>query len=271
MQFKTSKEQTSNEGLGFGDGFLLGLSLPYLLMIGLATIVGLVELIERWRDSKRSPAERMSRKLDRLTKSKQYLWYNNDEFPDMWGKTPEQQDYDWGYHLEPSSKVATPRLTVENIVPSTEFIAQIAKLKMFAEGVAKITDTNNCGVEIDKIFKKAFGKNMVVEQNKCMSIQMKREIATWPTNEYFAYLDIPMLKIDKAYRALVPAYTKLKQNIDEIIKTETKGAVKEELEGRVIYVRTCEFILSIHDYIEHQLYGQLDRMAETVDVVPVWR
>lgn len=270
MKFKTTNHESSNEGLGFGEGVALGLALPYLIGIGLITIVGLVEMIAKWRDSKRSPAERMSRKLDRLTKEKNYLWYNNEEFPDMWGKSPDQQDYEWGYHLEPSSKVATPRLSVDNVVSSAEFIVQIGKLKAFAEGVAKLTDTNNCGTEIDKIFKKSFGKSMIIEQNKCMSITMKREVATWPTNEYFAHLSIPMSKINKAYMALIPAYTKLKQNIDEIIKAETKGAAKEELEGRVTYVRTCEFILSIHDYIEHQLYGQLDRMAETVDVVPVW-
>ena len=270
MKFKTTNHDASSEGLGFGDGVALGLALPYLIVIGLVTVVGLVNMISKWRDSKRSPAERLARKLDRLSKEKNYLWYNNEEFPDMWGKTPDQQDYEWGYHLEPSSKVATPRLSVDNIVSSAEFIAQIAKLKSFAEGVAKLTDTNNCGPEIDKIFKKSFGKSMIVEQNKCMSIQMKREVATWPTHEYFAHLSIPMSKINKAYMALIPAYTKLKQNIDEIIKEETKGAAKEELEGRVTYVRTCEFILSIHDYIEHQLYGQLDRMAETVDVVPVW-
>jgi len=270
MKFKTTNHEASSESLGFGDGVALGMALPYLIGIGLITIMGLVDMIAKWRDSKRSPAERMSRKLDDLTKGRKYLWYNNDEFPDMWGKTPEQQDYDWGYHLEPSSKVATPRLSVDNVVSSAEFIAQLTKLKTFAEGVAKITDTNNCCAEIDKIFKKSFGKSVIVEQNKCMSITMKREVATWPTNEYFANLSIPMAKINKAYVSLVPAYQKLKQNIDEIIKEETKGAAKEELEGRVIYVRTCEFILSIHDYIEHQLYGQLDRMAETVDVVPVW-
>ena len=268
MQFKTSNEQASNEG--FGEGVLFGIMLPYILVAAACAIRGLVSLFERWRDSKRSPAERLARKLDRLTKYKEYLWYENDEFPDMWGLTPDQQEYEWGYHLEPSSSIPTPRLTVENVASSAEFIAQLTKLKSFAEGVAKIADTNNCGSEIDKLFKKCFGKVMVVEQNRCMSITMKREVAKWPSNEYFANLSIPMSKINKAYMALIPAYTKLKQNIDEIIKAETKGAAKEELEGRVTYVRTCEFILSIHDYIEHQLYGQLDRMAETVDVVPVW-
>lgn len=268
MKFKVDKPEASNES--FMAGVLTVIFLPYIIAIVAMTIGGLCTAIERWRDSKRSPEERLARILDRMSRSKEWI-YIPDEFPSMFGLTVEEQRNDWGYNLAPDPRKSSPRLTVDNVVSLQTYLAMIAKYKTFVNTVARITDTSNCGKVIDKAFKTAFkpGVDFEFNGNVFGRFLFKVGTAKWPTDPFYADAGKATTQIEIELNSLRKSYEQLRDRVKEIVAEKTEGVDKPELVDRVTYVRTGEMIAAMHENIVNHIEQNLCDMCD-VQVVPIF-
>jgi hypothetical protein len=268
MKFKVSKPEASNES--FIAGALTVIFLPYIIAIVAMTVGGLCTAIARWRDSKRSPEERLARILDKMSKKKEWIWVP-DEFPSMWGLSVEEQRHQWGYNIAPDPRKSNPRLTVDNVVSLQTYMSMITKYKTFVNAIARITDTDGCEKVVDKQFKSLFKDGVDVEfaGNMFNKFLFKTGVAKWPTDPFYANVGKATLQIEMEINSLRKSYEQLRDRVKEIIAESTEGVDKPELIGRVAYIRTCEMIATMHERLVRHIEQNLDDMCN-VDVIPIW-
>lgn len=268
MKFKVNKPEASSEG--FIAGALTVIFLPYIIAIAAMTIGGLCIAIEKWRDSKRSPEERLARILDKMSKSKEWIWVP-DEFPSTYGLSVEEQRNNWGYNIAPDPSKSNPRLTVDNVVSLQTYMAMIAKYKTFVNAIARITDTNGCEKTVDKAFKASFKAGVDIEFNGNIfgRFLFKTGTAKWPTDPFYANVGKATTQIEIELNSLRKSYEQLCDRVKEIIEAKTEGVDKPEMIGRVTYVRTCEMIASMHENLVRHIEQNLSDMCD-VQVVQIF-
>lgn len=259
MQFKVRDVEPAQEDLA---GFI-GVALGFFIIFG---VTACVRKIEEWRDSKRSPEEKLKRALNKIGTDTQWIEPGNyDEFPTNFGRSYDEADKAYGGHWGPRKDKADPKLTT-SAYPYAEFTKWLDKLSKVTTTIAGMGDTERTMDKLNGVLKSNFSKkDFVYENDKPADIIMKQVTAKWPEFEFYVKPDNILKNVHDRFKALKPMYKKIANNIGQIIRASTEDASEEEMQNRVAYVKAAEMILFLNNAIIEKLHMNFDYLCE-IDV-----
>ena len=268
MKFKVNKSYEAQEGFVGGVLFAIFV-LPYLVALVAGSIMVLSDSIRRWRDSKRSPEEKLAKAIEGMSKYKDYFDIR-DWFPDKRGLSDDDALTELGYKVAPDPRLSNPKLSVANVISTKTFMAMLDKFKSFVSKIASISDTENCMKTIDNAFKQSFDikKDVVFDTNEFKEFNYAKYTAKWPNDPFYKNVHAEVEKFEIALHKLMPQFKILHSKVSQAISAKIEGESKEELQGRVAFIKTCDMIVKMYN----NLYTTFDSNLEAlyyVDVVGV--
>ena len=268
MKFKVSKSYEAQEGFVGGVLFAIFV-LPYLVALVAGSIMVLSDSIRRWRDSKRSPEEKLAKAIEEMSKYKDYFDIR-DWFPDKKGLSDDDALTELGYKVAPDPRLSNPKLSVANVIATKTFMAMLDKFKSFVSKIASISDTENCMKTIDNAFKQSFDvkKDVVFDVNEFKTFNYAKHTVRWPSDPFYKNAYVPVNKFQTALRALMPLFKTLHGKVTQAIEAKIEGEDKEELQGRIAFIKTCDMIVKMYDNLYETFDNNLDALCY-VDVVGV--
>lgn len=268
MKFKVSKSYEAQEGFVGGVLFAIFV-LPYLVALVAGSIMVLSDSIRRWRDSKRSPEEKLAKAIEEMSKYKDYFDIR-DWFPDKKGLSDDDALTELGYKVAPDPRLSNPKLSVANIIATKTFMAMLDKFKSFVSKIASISDTENCMKTIDNAFKQSFDvkKDVVFDTNEFKEFNYAKYTAKWPNDPFYKSVHTEVEKFEIALHKLMPQFKILHSKVSQAIAAKIEGESKEELQGRVAFIKTCDMIVKMYKNLYTTFDSNLDALYY-VDVVGV--
>ena len=245
MQFKIANKDVEPSQEDF-----IGLAIIAISLIFYITAAQCITKLKDWRESKKSPDERL---LDLLKKmqEKDYLTPGcMDYFPSNYGMTIEECKKDGDGYFAPDPDKKDPVLVVD-AVSMKEFLKWVGKLTALVNALASMNDTDNCVRKIDSVVKSNFTKSDFVydENNKPKEIVLQKVKAKWPTFEFYDNPPKCIRTLEESLGKIRQSYKKIADNVKQIIKESTDNASEEELQNRVCYVETARTVTMIHGQI----------------------
>lgn len=268
MKFKVSKSCEAQEGFVGGVLFAIFV-LPYLVALVAGSIMVLSDSIRRWRDSKRSPEEKLAKSIEGMSKYKDYFDIR-DWFPDKKGLSDDDALTELGYKVAPDPRLSNPKLSVANVIATKTFMAMLDKFKSFVSKIAAISDTENCMKTIDNAFKQSFDvkKDVVFDTNEFKEFNYAKYTAKWPNDPFYKNVHTEVEKFEIALHKLMPQFKILHAKVGQAISAKIEGESKEELQGRVAFIKTCDMIVKMYNNLYTTFDSNLDALYY-VDVVGV--
>lgn len=268
MKFKVSKSYEAQEGFVGGVLFAIFV-LPYLVALVAGSIMVLSDSIRRWRDSKRSPEEKLAKAIEGMSKYKDYFDIR-DWFPDKRGLSDDDALTELGYKVAPDPRLSNPKLSVANVISTKTFMAMLDKFKSFVSKIAAISDTENCMKTIDNAFKQSFDikKDVVFDTNEFKEFNYAKYTAKWPNDPFYKNVHAEVEKFEIALHKLMPQFKILHSKVSQAISAKIEGESKEELQGRVAFIKTCDMIVKMYNNLYTTFDSNLDALYY-VDVVGV--
>lgn len=268
MKFKVSKSYEAQEGFVGGVLFAIFV-LPYLVALVAGSIMVLSDSIRRWRDSKRSPEEKLAKAIEGMSKYKDYFDIR-DWFPDKKGLSDDDALTELGYKVAPDPRLSNPKLSVANVIATKTFMAMLDKFKSFVSKIASISDTENCMKTIDNAFKQSFDvkKDVVFDTNEFKEFNYAKYTAKWPNDPFYKNVHAEVEKFEIALHKLMPQFKILHSKVSQAIAEKIEGESKEELQGRVAFIKTCDMIVKMYNNLYTTFDSNLDALYY-VDVVGV--
>lgn len=268
MKFKVSKSYEAQEGFVGGVLFAIFV-LPYLVALVAGSIMVLSDSIRRWRDSKRSPEEKLAKAIEGMSKYKDYFDIR-DWFPDKKGLSDDDALTELGYKVAPDPRLSNPKLSVANVISTKTFMAMLDKFKSFVSKIAAISDTENCMKTIDNAFKQSFDikKDVVFDTNEFKEFNYAKYTAKWPNDPFYKNVHAEVEKFEIALHKLMPQFKILHAKVSQAIAAKIEGESKEELQGRVAFIKTCDMIVKMYKNLYTTFDSNLDALYY-VDVVGV--
>lgn len=268
MKFKVSKSYEAQEGFVGGVLFAIFV-LPYLVALVAGSIMVLSDSIRRWRDSKRSPEEKLAKAIEEMSKYKDYFDIR-DWFPDKRGLSDDDALTELGYKVAPDPRLSNPKLSVANVIATKTFMAMLDKFKSFVSKIAAISDTENCMKTIDNAFKQSFDvkKDVVFDTNEFKEFNYAKYTAKWPNDPFYKNVHAEVGKFEIALHKLMPQFKILHAKVSQAIAAKIEGESKEELQGRVAFIKTCDMIVKMYNNLYTTFDSNLDALYY-VDVVGV--
>lgn len=268
MKFKVSKSYEAQEGFVGGVLFAIFV-LPYLVALVAGSIMVLSDSIRRWRDSKRSPEEKLAKAIEEMSKYKDYFDIR-DWFPDKKGLSDDDALTELGYKVAPDPRLSNPKLSVANVISTKTFMAMLDKFKSFVSKIASISDTENCMKTIDNAFKQSFDvkKDVVFDTNEFKEFNYAKYTAKWPNDPFYKNVHAEVEKFEIALHKLMPQFKILHSKVSQAIAAKIEGESKEELQGRVAFIKTCDMIVKMYNNLYTTFDSNLDALYY-VDVVGV--
>ena len=268
MKFKVSKSYEAQEGFVGGVLFAIFV-LPYLVALVAGSIMVLSDSIRRWRDSKRSPEEKLAKAIEEMSKYKDYFDIR-DWFPDKRGLSDDDALTELGYKVAPDPRLSNPKLSVANVISTKTFMAMLDKFKSFVSKIAAISDTENCMKTIDNAFKQSFDikKDVVFDTNEFKEFNYAKYTAKWPNDPFYKNVHAEVEKFEIALHKLMPQFKILHSKVSQAIAAKIEGESKEELQGRVAFIKTCDMIVKMYNNLYTTFDSNLDALYY-VDVVGV--
>lgn len=243
-----------------------------ILFGGILAAIGItaaIQKINEWRDSKMSPAERVKKVLEKLSKNKIYE-PDDDDFPSMYGHaTVEECRSDMSGYWAPNPNTPKPVLETD-AVPVGEYVKWAGKIATMVKALASMSSTDGAIKKIEALIKKTFG-NKELEFNdsgrKLTLIHLKEVRHKWPTSEYYKDVYKAFGVIEDAMQEPVRQYKQLASKLEQVIKESTEGVSEEEMRDRVAYVEAAVLVTDIHNHlVESMLYTNIKKLKE-IDVV----
>ena len=268
MQFRIKNPSQSQEGFVGGVLFAIFV-LPYLVALVAGSIIVLSDSIRRWRDSKRSPEEKLAKAIEEMSKYKDYFDVR-DWFPDKRGLSDDDALTELGYKVAPDPRLSNPKLSVANVIATKTFMAMLDKFKSFVSKIAAISDTENCMKTIDNAFKQSFDvkKDVVFDTNEFKEFNYAKYTAKWPNDPFYKNVHAEVEKFEIALHKLMPQFKILHAKVSQAIAAKIEGESKEELQGRVAFIKTCDMIVKMYNNLYTTFDSNLDALYY-VDVVGV--
>lgn len=268
MQFRIKNTSQSQEGFVGGVLFAIFV-LPYLVALVAGSIMVLSDSIRRWRDSKRSPEEKLAKAIEEMSKYKDYFDVR-DWFPDKRGLSDDDALTELGYKVAPDPRLSNPKLSVANVIATKTFMAMLDKFKSFVSKIAAISDTENCMKTIDNAFKQSFDvkKDVVFDTNEFKEFNYAKYTAKWPNDPFYKNVYAEVEKFEIALHKLMPQFKILHAKVSQAIAAKIEGESKEELQGRVAFIKTCDMIVKMYNNLYTTFDSNLDALYY-VDVVGV--
>lgn len=229
----------------------------------------LSDSIRRWRDSKRSPEEKLAKAIEEMSKYKDYFDVR-DWFPDKRGLSDDDALTELGYKVAPDPRLSNPKLSVANVIATKTFMAMLDKFKSFVSKIAAISDTENCMKTIDNAFKQSFDvkKDVVFDTNEFKEFNYAKYTAKWPNDPFYKNVHAEVEKFEIALHKLMPQFKILHAKVSQAIAAKIEGESKEELQGRVAFIKTCDMIVKMYKNLYTTFDSNLDALYY-VDVVGV--
>ncbi len=267
MQFRIKNTSQSQEGLGAVVAAIF--IIPYLVALVAGTIMALSESIRKWRNSKRSPEEKLVTAIEMLARGTDY--FNIPPyFPDKGGISDSESLSKHGYIVAKDPTVKNPKLSVDNAITIDTFMRMFEHYKTFVSKIAAISDTENCMQAIDNAFKQSFDvkKDVEFDVNEFKAFNYAKHTVRWPSDPFYKNAYVPVNKFQTALRTLMPLFKTLHGKVAQAIEAKVEGEAKEELQGRVAFIKTCDMIVKMYDSLYETFDNNLEALCY-VDVVGV--
>ena len=267
MKFKVSKSYEAQEGLGAVVAAIF--IIPYLVALVAGTIMALSESIRKWRNSKRSPEEKLATAIEMLARGTDY--FNIPPyFPDKGGISDSESLSKHGYIVAKDPTVKNPKLSVDNAITIDTFMRMFERYKTFVSKIATISDTENCMQAIDNAFKQSFDvkKDVEFDVNEFKTFNYAKHTVRWPSDPFYKNAYVPVNKFQTALRTLMPLFKTLHGKVTQAIEAKIEGEDKVELQGRVAFIKTCDMIVKMYDNLYETFDNNLEALCY-VDVVGV--
>ena len=267
MKFKVSKSYEAQEGLGAVVAAIF--IIPYLVVLVAGSIMALSESIRKWRNGKRSPEEKLVTAIEMLARGTDY--FNIPPyFPDKGGISDSESLSKHGYVVAKDPTVKNPKLSVDNAITIDTFMRMFERYKTFVSKIAAISDTENCMQAIDNAFKQSFDvkKDVEFDVNEFKTFNYAKHTVRWPGDPFYKNAYVPVNKFQTALRTLMPLFKTLHGKVTQAIEAKIEGEDKEELQGRVAFIKTCDMIVKMYDNLYETFDNNLEALCY-VDVVGV--
>lgn len=262
MKYKLDEQaQASNEASEIGI---------FLGVFGAITAIPVIAaIIAAWKESRKTPEQRL---MDILNyKANHYAYIDIPEsFPSMHGLTVEEQIKLWGFNYALDPRKSNPKSTVSDVISLQTYMQMLQKFKAFVSAIASIHDTTGCEKVIDKALKTCFKFNKDIEfsGSAFACFNFVTSTVKWPTDPFYANVESAVNQLVKQLDIASVGYPQLAARINEIINAPTTGCSREELLGRVAYVKICDAIATMHNTLIRSIENNLVKMCD-VDVVPI--
>ena len=257
MKFKVDDADASTEGLG-------------LIVLGGIAIMATIGAIQMYFDGKKPLDEKLA-KLAADIQAGKILFLSDFVFPFTFpGSGCHYQDHD------SSGENKSKNLKSKPYVSSQTYIEFVKRIKKFVDVIASISDTDRCAVTLQKALDQNFSSNEIVfktgKNAEIDYIELKLSSpATWPKCDF--YDGSAFDKITKELKTLVPSLEKISSHLQElkvdnseIAKLNGKGR-SEELGGRLAYIRSVVFVMSLIDALDVDVtWYNLDRLSRGIDL-----
>ena len=267
MKFKVSESYEAQEGLGAVVAAIF--IIPYLVVLVAGTVMALCETIRKWRDSKRSPEEKLVNAIEMLARDTDY--FNIPPyFPDKGGMSDAESLSKHGYIVAKDPTVKNPKLSVDNAITIDTFMRMFERYKSFVSKIAAISDTENCMQTIDNAFKQSFDvkKDVEFDVNEFKTFNYAKHTVRWPSDPFYKNAYVPVNKFETALHTLTPLFKTLHGKVKQAIAAKVEGEDKEELQGRVAFIKTCDMIVKMYDNLYETFDNNLEALCY-IDVVGV--
>ena len=267
MKFKVSEHYVAQEGLGTVVAAIF--IIPYLVVLVAGSIMALCETIRKWRNGKRSPEEKLVTAIEMLARGPDY--FNIPPyFPDKGGISDSESLSKHGYIVAKDPTVKNPKLSVDNAITIDTFMRMFERYKTFVSKIAAISDTENCMQAIDTAFKQSFDakKDVEFDVNEFKAFNYVKHTVRWPSDPFYKNAYVPVNKFQTALRTLMPLFKTLHGKVAQAIEAKIEGEDKEELQGRVAFIKTCDMIVKMYDNLYETFDNNLEALCY-VDVVGV--
>lgn len=267
MKFKVSEHYNAQEGLGTVVAAIF--IVPYLVALVAGSIMALSESIRKWRNSKRSPEEKLATAIEMLALGTDY--FNIPPyFPDKGGISDSESLSKHGYIVSKDPTVKNPKLSVDNAITIDTFMRMFERYKSFVSKIAAISDTENCLKDIDTAFKQSFDakKDVEFDVNEFKTFNYAKQTVRWPSDPFYKNAWVPVNKFQTALSTLVPLFKTLHGKVTQAIAAKIEGESKEELQGRVAFIKTCDMIVKMYNNLYETFDNNLEALCY-IDVVGV--
>lgn len=206
-------------------------------------------MIHNWRESKKTPTQKLKDELERLTK-----WV--DDIPG--NSTDELSFHDGFTGCKPDPDRRTPNLKAIGIISLSTFKTFAGKLQKCTHALASSSKDSKAIKKIDDVFKQNFSKKDLIYDGKTpVAFMYPTTSCTFPNGEWYKNftkcadeMSNVMSKFKDDLRGMIKA-------CDDILEEETDGVDKSELLDRVAFIKTAliynDLIRSIHDSWEDNI------------------
>lgn len=256
--------------------FLLGVVLaPWVFLIAAFTIVDIITIINKWRDALKTPWERLKDKAAEMEKKGKWydFYYPHDTFfPEA---EPIKPNAEGGEYFSPNPTKRPPKLTIDGVIPYSEFHNFIIKLAKCISDAAKMSSTDDCAKRINATISSTFKKSELLYNKsgeKLIGFNLKKTSATWPKDDWYKNLDAHLKAISHDTLPVIRvSFSKLSEIVKQVVNApynekDTSAANKKELAERVAFVETCMIYCDLYEYLSNAWDDNLAKLS-TVDVV----
>lgn len=261
MQFKIANKdvEPSQEGL---------LTLFFFGFFALLGLNACLSLIDEWRESKKSPDEKLKDKLDEMSSGTWLEPGNLDHFPTKFGMSDEESDKQNGGHFGPDPDKKNPNLTTQGI-RFDDFKKAVEKLQKLSKFLASLGTTDDTIAKFDDMVKKTYTKDDFTyddKEKKPNGLVFNKVVHKWPTSEFYQDADERVREMRAIFDRSKGDYKKIANKIGQIIKADTKSVPEKEMQNRVGYVKAAMMIQWIHADIVRSWIDNFYDLNEDLDV-----